>query len=104
MIDLMAIQRKISGLPNVSLSEPVPGFPVLHARHNTTEISLSLYGGQLLSCRMGNREVLWRNPAVAFVAGNAIRAGVPVCWPWFGPAAQPALPAHGIVRTVYWAL
>lgn len=36
--------------------------------------------------------------------GIAIRGGVPVCWPWFGPAAQQGLPAHGFARNLPWTL
>uniref|UniRef100_UPI002FD8DD84 aldose epimerase family protein n=1 Tax=Arsukibacterium sp. TaxID=1977258 RepID=UPI002FD8DD84 len=39
---------------------------------------------------------------------QAIRGGVPVCWPWFGPPASrlnpasQALPNHGLVRNRLW--
>lgn len=39
-----------------------------------------------------------------FKNGVAIRGGVPVCWPWFGPAAQQGLPAHGFARNLPWTL
>ena len=29
---------------------------------------------------------------------------LPVCWPWFGPAAQQGLPAHGFARNLPWTL
>ncbi|UMY59002.1 hypothetical protein MJ699_12610 [Klebsiella pneumoniae] len=30
-----------------------------------------------------------------FKQGVALRGGVPICWPWFGPSAQQGLPSHG---------
>jgi glucose-6-phosphate 1-epimerase len=40
-----------------------------------------------------------------FMPGKAIRGGVPVIFPWFGPRAQgkPG-PAHGFARTTEWTL
>lgn len=37
----------------------------------------------------------------AFKNGVAIRGGIPICWPWFGPAGQPA---HGFARNLPWTL
>jgi glucose-6-phosphate 1-epimerase len=40
-----------------------------------------------------------------FKPGKAIRGGVPVIFPWFGPhAAAASLPAHGFARTSEWQL
>ena len=40
-----------------------------------------------------------------FTPGKAIRGGVPVIFPWFGPRAEgkPG-PAHGFARITEWAL
>lgn len=45
---------------------------------------------------------LFLSPRSAFATGEAIRGGVPVCWPQF--ADQGSLPMHGFVRTVPWQL
>jgi glucose-6-phosphate 1-epimerase len=38
-----------------------------------------------------------------FEPGKAIRGGIPVCWPWFGPApSHTDGPSHGLVRTRQW--
>lgn len=52
----------------------------------------------------GASPVLWLSDAAHFRVGKAIRGGVPLCWPWFGPNADPALPAHGFARTQVWSL
>jgi D-hexose-6-phosphate mutarotase len=37
--------------------------------------------------------------------GKAIRGGVPLCFPWFGPkAGDKAAPAHGFARLLAWEL
>lgn len=49
----------------------------------------------------GNHEVLWGSPSAAFEISNAMRGGIPVCWPWFADHhVDPiGMPIHGIART-----
>ena len=43
--------------------------------------------------------------STAFVAGQPLRGGVPICFPWFGAhATDPTAPAHGFARRVEWQL
>jgi glucose-6-phosphate 1-epimerase len=53
----------------------------------------------------GQRPVLFLSSKSLFTPGKAIRGGVPVIFPWFGPRAEgkPG-PAHGFARTTEWAL
>jgi glucose-6-phosphate 1-epimerase len=44
--------------------------------------------------------VLFTSAASRFERGKAIRGGVPICFPWFGPhPTRSELPAHGFART-----
>jgi len=63
----------------------------------------------------GQEPVIWMSEEAAFEAGNSVRGGIPVCWPWFGdlmrnpPQVQALhaggrLPAHGLVRGIPWLL
>jgi len=70
---------------------------------------ISLYGAQVLSYQpTPDQEVLWLSPLANWHNHTPIRGGVPVCWPWFGPAdkrlnpQQRPLPNHGVVRTQLW--
>jgi glucose-6-phosphate 1-epimerase len=67
---------------------------------------IALQGAQILSWTpTGTANVFWCAPLPPVNAGKAIRGGVPVCWPWFGPHATDASqPQHGLVRTVAWTL
>jgi glucose-6-phosphate 1-epimerase len=53
----------------------------------------------------GQRPVLFLSPISSFAPGKAIRGGVPVIFPWFGPRrdGQPG-PAHGFARSMEWAI
>ncbi len=53
----------------------------------------------------GARPVLFTSPNSAFAPGRAIRGGVPIIFPWFGPhRTQSAAPQHGFVRAAPWQL
>lgn len=81
------------------------GLPVLEVTTGTMRATLSLQGGQLLSFTpAGDRDWLWLSRRALFEPGKAIRGGIPLCWPWFGPAPDAALPAHGFARTHRWTL
>ncbi len=70
--------------------------------HGTAVVALQ--GAQVLSfVPAGGDEVLWLSPVAKLGTGKAVRGGVPVCWPWFGPNADdPKKPAHGFVRAAMW--
>lgn len=68
------------------------------------EAEVYLLGGQVTAFRpIGQEPVLWLSPLSAFEEGKAIRGGVPICWPWFGPhPSRTDQPAHGLARTREW--
>lgn len=86
-------------------------------RHGDAEVIVAEQGAQVLSYRQGDAApVIWLSEEAAFEQGQAVRGGIPVCWPWFGDLArnpdpvratyqgrEPA-PAHGLVRTLDWTL
>ncbi|MEM1099718.1 MAG: D-hexose-6-phosphate mutarotase [Planctomycetota bacterium] len=53
----------------------------------------------------GHEPVLFVSDQAMYRDGQAIRGGVPICFPWFGshPADDNA-PSHGLVRTIPWQL
>jgi len=53
----------------------------------------------------GASPVLWMSDAAVFAPGKAIRGGIPVVWPWFGPHPHDrAKPQHGFARTSHWTV
>jgi glucose-6-phosphate 1-epimerase len=70
------------------------------------EAELYLQGAQLTRwARPGGRPVLFLSERSAFAPGEAIRGGIPVIFPWFGPhPSDPAQPQHGYARTAPWRL
>ena len=83
--------------------------PCIKLQYGNASAVISLYGAQVLSYQpQPGKELLWLSPKAQWHNQAAIRGGVPVCWPWFGPAAavfnpqQSALPNHGLVRNRLW--
>lgn len=68
---------------------------------------ISLEGGQVVAWHPKSQSVpvLWVSKLAEFVPGKAIRAGVPICWPWFGAhPKEVSLPGHGFARVVPWSV
>ncbi|WP_369788037.1 D-hexose-6-phosphate mutarotase [Rouxiella sp. WC2420] len=76
--------------------------PVLVITHPKGRAAIALQGAHLLAWQpTGQKPVIWLSSETAFEPGTAIRGGVPVCWPWFGPAGKPS---HGFARNLPWQL
>lgn len=53
----------------------------------------------------GGEPILWMSGTSRFESGKAIRGGVPLVFPWFGPRQDdPNAPSHGLVRTAEWSV
>ena len=76
---------------------------VISNRHATAEIYL--HGATVTAFQpRGKAPVLWLSPQAVFKPGKAIRGGIPVCWPWFGPhPTDNTKPQHGFARTAQWS-
>ena len=54
---------------------------------------------------IGLAPVLFLSEESGFASGQAIRGGIPICFPWFGGReGHPESPAHGFARTMEWAV
>ncbi|NEV65347.1 D-hexose-6-phosphate mutarotase, partial [Thiorhodococcus minor] len=66
---------------------------------------VSTYAGHVLSYLPAGeaQDLLFVSEQAHYQAGKAIKGGIPVCWPWFGPDPQAlGRPQHGFVRTRPW--
>jgi D-hexose-6-phosphate mutarotase len=78
--------------------------PLLVVETPLSSATISLYGGQVLQFTpTGEAPVLWVSRQRYAQVGQAIRGGIPVCWPWFGPhPTKSEFPNHGFARTQDW--
>jgi glucose-6-phosphate 1-epimerase len=81
------------------------GLPALIVHTPFSHAAVSLFGGHVLSfVPNGFEDVLWLSPTTKRPP-DAIRGGVPVCWPYFAKQGQPPeAPQHGLVRNRQWKL
>ena len=65
-----------------------------------------LHGAQVTSWKpTGHDEVLFMSTKSRWEEGQAIRGGIPICFPWFrAKTDDPHAPAHGFVRTKTWEI
>ena len=108
MTKMTNAQQKTKSLVNqddcqikqVSLSK---GVDIIEITHPRCKASVSLYAGHVLGWQpTSQREVFWLSEATNYKQGSAIRGGVPLCWPWFGPRTSEV--NHGFTRTSIWQL
>ena len=81
------------------------GFPFIQVNHAKALALISVYAGQVLSFRPAGKigDLLFLSEKAYYQAGKAIKGGVPLCWPWFGPDPEgKGRPAHGFVRNRMW--
>ncbi|MCY4045735.1 MAG: D-hexose-6-phosphate mutarotase [Cellvibrionales bacterium] len=80
--------------------------PVLVIDHPIASAKCLLHGAQLLSFSpKGDSDWLWVSPVAALRHNAAIRGGIPICFPWFGPHKEdPSKPKHGFARQSEWQL
>ena len=92
--------------PSVRLEPGGGGLPrlVVAAPAGTAEIYR--HGAHVTRWRpAGHDDVLFLSEHSRYTPASAIRGGVPICFPWFGPKADaPEAPAHGFARVSEWTL
>ena len=74
--------------------------PVYRIENKFGVTEFTTHGAHVLSFTpAGAEDLLWVSGESWFTPGKPIRGGIPVCWPWFGPAGTPA---HGVARIAFW--
>jgi glucose-6-phosphate 1-epimerase len=99
------IMALISKHPQVQLERGNRGLDFLHIRTALAGATICLQGAQVLHFQVqGEAPLLWQGVSDSFIAGKALRAGIPICWPWFSTHSQAGYPAHGFARNSRWDL
>ena len=98
----------------------IPGILAIDDKHELTRATITtslctaelyLQGAHLTQWQpLQHKPVLFLSDRSTFARGKAIRGGVPIIFPWFGPRTATACdnrsdgPAHGFARTESWQL
>lgn len=91
--------------PVLEFDSGVNGLPMIKIETPQASAVVSLYGAQLLSFQPKGvkNDLLFLSEKANYKIGEAIRGGVPICWPWFSrEKPKPHLPNHGFARIAMW--
>jgi len=82
------------------------GYEVLEIKTKAATAKIAFQGATLFEWTpAGQSPVIFTSSKAIFKDDKAIRGGVPICWPWFGPHPTDAdKPQHGFVRNTKWSL
>jgi glucose-6-phosphate 1-epimerase len=94
----------IAGVAEVS--EANGGMPRVRITSALGEGEVYLHGAHVTSWKpAGNDEVLFVSTKSRWQEGQAIRGGIPICFPWFRAKGDDRqAPAHGFARTKTWQI
>ncbi|WP_017411118.1 D-hexose-6-phosphate mutarotase [Aeromonas hydrophila] len=91
-----------------TLSHPPAGQPLLTVDNGYAKAEISLFGAHVLSYQRHDEPAsIWLSDKAVLDGSKPIRGGIPLCWPWFGPAPArvgSGKPSHGFARTSLWTL
>lgn len=82
------------------------GMEVVQVDTPACTATVALQGAQVVSfVPRGDSDWLWVSERARWAPGVALRGGIPICFPWFGPhPVARSFPAHGFARTRPWRL
>lgn len=104
-MDIESLNARHSHAGYVTFKQGPEGFPIALITTPYATAAISLYGAHVLSYRFmdDSNDLLFLSDAAVFREGSAIRGGIPVCWPWFGPDPEgKGRSDHGFARTRMW--
>lgn len=88
---------------HLALAEGNGGLPKLLVTTPFSTAEIYRHGAHVTAFTKGGEPpLLFMSAAGNFARDKAIRGGVPIIFPWFGP--REGVPAHGFARTVEWDL
>lgn len=102
--------------PSTLQLSQIGNIPAIEVNNDFAQAVILLQGAQVIHYQPhGQAALLWQNPQAEFVRGQAVRTGIPICWPWFGDLSRNPTPvqacfeneqasAHGYARTQLWSI
>jgi len=106
MADLESLRRQYGG-DDVQFVYHGDGLIKISVANRAASADIFLHGATVTHWQPAGQShpVLFTSAQSHFKPDKAIRGGVPICWPWFGPHPTEARrPQHGVVRARPWKL
>ena len=82
------------------------GLQFIDVANSEASATICTQGAQLTHWqpRSEQHPVTFMSQAAQYHEGKPVRAGIPICWPWFGPHATDKSQAnHGFARNLVWS-
>jgi glucose-6-phosphate 1-epimerase len=100
MSSTVIVNNEFGEIQSLDFGHSIKG---LQLKHQRCQATVSLYGGQVLAWQpTGQKPIFWLSDDAQYAKGKAIRGGIPLCWPWFGP--NKGAGKHGFARQQIWML
>ncbi len=106
-MDIQQLNRDFGIANQLEIVSGQGGLPMIKIENGSARALISVYGGQVLAFQPldQNEDLLFLSQQSEYAEGKAIRGGVPLCWPWFGPDPKGLQrPNHGFVRNHFWQI
>ena len=95
--------RKFEIPGRVTFANGNSGLPKINVTTGRSTAEIYLHGAHITGFQKnGEPPLLFMSRFSQFAAGKAIRGGVPICFPWFGPREGDVM--HGFARITEWNL
>lgn len=106
-MDIQQLNRDFGIANQLEIISGQGGLPMIKIDNGSAKALISVHGGQVLSFQPKDHDedILFLSEQSDYAEGMAIRGGIPVCWPWFGPDPKGLQrPDHGFVRNHIWQI
>jgi glucose-6-phosphate 1-epimerase len=106
-MNIEQLNAKFGIAKQIEIIEGNGGLPFISITNSSAKALISIYAGQVLSFQPAGEsdDLMFLSDKAYYQEGKAIKGGVPICWPWFGPDPDGSgRPAHGFVRNRLWNL
>lgn len=106
MNDVARLNERFAVAGHVAFEAGEGGMPRAVVSNDLAQATVYLHGAHVTAFQpRGHAPVLWTSELAEFRAGKAIRGGIPLVWPWFGPhPTDESLPQHGFARVAEWGV
>jgi glucose-6-phosphate 1-epimerase len=89
----------------LKFTEGPGGFPLIEIDNGQATATIAVYAGQVLKFQPTGAatDVMFLSQTAYYQTGKAIKGGIPICWPWFGPDPEgKGRASHGFCRDRMW--
>jgi glucose-6-phosphate 1-epimerase len=104
--DIATLNQRFAIPGKVQIVAANGGLPAIQITTPVASAEIYLHGAHLTAFKpAGTEEVIFVSGKTHWESTKAIRGGIPICFPWFGPKADdPKAAMHGFARTNEWTV